>query len=33
MKCVNPECCNEQDVSDLTICSNCYERYYWREEE
>jgi hypothetical protein len=33
MNCINPECHNEQDVSDLTICSNCYEQYYLEEEE
>lgn len=28
MKCINPDCDNEQDVSDLTICSECYIEYY-----
>ena len=26
--CDNPDCENEQDVTDLTICSHCYHLYY-----
>lgn len=33
MKCINPECENKQDVTDLTICSVCYEAYYFVVEE
>jgi hypothetical protein len=33
MKCINPDCDNEQDVSDLTICFECYEKYYLEAEE
>ena len=33
MKCVNFDCDNEIDMSNMTICSNCYEEYYLRSSE
>jgi len=33
MKCVNPDCDREQNVINMTVCSECYKKYYWEEEE
>jgi len=31
--CTNPDCENEQDVTDLSICFECYKKYYLEAEE
>lgn len=33
MKCVNPECDRKQNISNMTICSECYQKYYFEQED
>jgi len=33
MKCVNPHCDREQNITNMTICSECYQEYYFHQED